>query len=209
MPYEQNMENLIADLLTPPQLFDSDTVVFMVYKQGFMGCGIHGLDTTLSGAIELAQFAADNDRDVYHSYDIYPIPLNRPPAFPNINQIYQSGWMNQEPLFSTRKKNYNEPRKFLSTVTEHDTIFYVIYYHQKNGYSGIWAVSKSLERAASILKKAQASDNDTLTISNIYRIPLGKPPSPGSNYKDDRGWMNLSPVDISHLGLASNPDTLV
>lgn len=199
MPYEHNMGNLITDLLSPPQLFDSDTVVFMVYKQGFMGCGIHGLDTTLSGAIELAQFAADNDRDVYHSYDIYAVPLDRPPAYLNIRQTYQSGWMNQEPLFTTRKKDYNQQRKFKTVVTEHDTIFHSIYYHQKNGHSGIWAVSKSIERLVSILKSAQSCDDNAIAESNIYKVPLGKPPSPGADYKNDKGWMNLSPVDINSL----------
>ena len=78
-------------------------LLYVVYKQGMYGHGVHGIDTSLESAIVMADKAAERDVDNYHSYDVYEVPAGSPPAeFKNKRADY--GWMNNDPVYSTEKQ---------------------------------------------------------------------------------------------------------
>lgn len=84
------------------ELNDSDQLIYVVYKQGKFGQGIHGIDGDREKAIAMADKAAARDIDDYHSYDVYPVPLGRLPDAGN-NPMEDYGWMNMEPVHSVMR----------------------------------------------------------------------------------------------------------
>lgn len=194
MPQYHNMGSLIFNSLEGPQILDSDTLVYMVYKQGYMDSGVHGLDVTIDGAIQLAKTVANNDGDSYHSYDVYAVPLDRLPGLSINHPTRDFGWMNQEPLFSTKKSAYSPRQHYRTEITQEDNVFHVIYRQSSGMGSGVLGVSKHKKSALSLAKKAISQEPDDFSYIGLYAIPIGKVPSTLDNYKEDFGWMNSEPI---------------
>ena len=89
-------------LSTSVNINPSDPVIYVVYKQGYYGHGIHGIDPDKGNAIEMAKHAARRDKDSHHSYDVYPIPIGKLPV-QSADPMTDYGWMNAEPVFSVNQ----------------------------------------------------------------------------------------------------------
>lgn len=50
--------------------------VYVLYKKGIYGHGVHGVFTARKLAEDAADTAADQDKDCYHDWVVYKIPLN-------------------------------------------------------------------------------------------------------------------------------------
>jgi hypothetical protein len=89
-----------TDKVTPLDTTEeTSALIYVIYKQGQYGQGIHGIHTNLKLVIELSEKAAARDKDDYHSYDVYPIPLGE---LPNLGTDFMQdyGWMNMDPVHS-------------------------------------------------------------------------------------------------------------
>lgn len=76
---------------------------YIIYKQGYYGQGIQGICPSLKEASSLADLAAERDEDDYHSYDVYPVPMSQLADLGGDHRE-DTGWIEKEPLYSTRKK---------------------------------------------------------------------------------------------------------
>lgn len=74
-------------------------LVFLVYKRGNFGHGIHGASDDLTVAMDLAIHAAKRDVDNYHSYEVYTVPVGMLPVLRDLCSI-DHGWMNRDPVAS-------------------------------------------------------------------------------------------------------------
>jgi hypothetical protein len=99
---KENQPPVDPFLQSPVSLRSDDKVIFVIYKQGQFGHGIHGIDMNRDNAIALAKEAAKRDVDDYHSYDVYPVPHGRLPDS-NSNPMADYGWMNMEPIYTAVK----------------------------------------------------------------------------------------------------------
>lgn len=97
------------DLNSVDQRFSSSGVlVYVVYKQGAFGQGVHGISFNFRLACNMANTLASRDADAYHDYDVYGIPFDELPP-EAASQDFSGGitsdfgWMNAEPLYSTDK----------------------------------------------------------------------------------------------------------
>lgn len=77
--------------------------LYVVYKQGFCGQGIHGMSKSLDTVKMMADAAADSDGDNYHSYDIYQVIVNALPEKLTDRGTDDLGWMNATPVYSKKK----------------------------------------------------------------------------------------------------------
>ena len=77
--------------------------LFVVYKQGHCGQGVHGMSKILDTAKAMADASADSDGDDYHSYDIYEIKVNGMPERLNDRDADDLGWMNNSPVYTKKK----------------------------------------------------------------------------------------------------------
>ncbi len=89
---------------TPYQLNADDHVVYVIYKQGVFGQGIHAISHDEKKACEFADKSAARDIDDYHSYDVYPVPLDRLTP-QSADPMKDFGWMNIEPVHSAQKSS--------------------------------------------------------------------------------------------------------
>jgi hypothetical protein len=86
---------------------ETNALIYVIYKQGQYGQGIHGIHTDLQRVIELSEKAAARDKDDYHSYDVYPIPLGE---LPNLGADFMQdyGWMNLDPVHSVLRSKVTD-----------------------------------------------------------------------------------------------------
>lgn len=77
--------------------------VFIVYKQGMYGHGVHAISLTENEASKRAEELAARDVDNYHSYDVYPVYLDLLQQS-SLDPRVDLGWMNGKPLFRAVKQ---------------------------------------------------------------------------------------------------------
>lgn len=77
--------------------------VFIVYKQGMYGHGVHALSLTEEEASKRADELAARDVYNYHSYDVYPVYLDLLQQS-SLDPRVDLGWMNGKPLCRSVKK---------------------------------------------------------------------------------------------------------
>jgi hypothetical protein len=185
-------------LQSPVTLRPDDNLIFVVYKQGRFGHGLHGAHVDKANAINMAKLSAARDRDDHHSYDVYPLPLGRLPD--NIEDFMADyGWMNMEPVFSVRKKELH-PDTHSNTIlldNNNAALCYVVYKRGRFGH-GIHGASLNKRGAINMAKEAAKRDGDSHHSYDVYPLSVGtlpkNLPDVGENYKYDYGWMNEKPV---------------
>lgn len=77
--------------------------IYLVYKQGYCGQGVHGMSKSLDTVKMMADAAAGADEDDYHSYDIYEVIVNALPERLKDTDADDLGWMNTKPVYSKKK----------------------------------------------------------------------------------------------------------
>lgn len=115
MPSKEN-DPIIAQAMESEHVDGMSTVVYVIYKQGFFGQGIHGICTDSIAVEKLAQQAAHRDVDEYHSYDIYKVPLGMLPELSN-NRMADFGFMNSEPVVSINRKGITVSKKSTTSLS--------------------------------------------------------------------------------------------
>jgi hypothetical protein len=190
MPNKQN--DPLMGSLDGVQIPDGAPCVFVIYKQGYFGHGVHGIARLQRGAVRLADNAAARDIDSYHSYDVYPVPLG---LLPNIGEdhLKDYGWMNQDPSYSTTKENVINPQPTQESLGDTDTLYLV--YKQGRLYGhGIHGVETSAERAITLAKLAATQDKDDYHAYDVYTLPVNLLPDTQELPRENYGWMEEDPI---------------
>ena len=85
-------------------------LVYAIHKEGVYGHGIMGISLDKNNAIEIANQCCQEDVDGYHTYAVYPVPLNtkvyagQTPTSANLPVCYKGGdYPKIEALYSTQQ----------------------------------------------------------------------------------------------------------
>ena len=83
-----------------------ESTVHVVYKSGIYGHGVWGIYITKDDAIKAAKDFAKNDRDGYHAWEVYEIPIGKGIDLSKVKETETSdGYMSRLPLFQNRSTN--------------------------------------------------------------------------------------------------------
>lgn len=84
--------------------------VFVLQKQGVYAHGIFSIRTDLKLSMQDADSCAVNDRDSYHSWDVYEVDIDQLAPMELGDNKYQDseGFMDGDVVYSTRKKDASD-----------------------------------------------------------------------------------------------------
>lgn len=168
------------------QITPDDTIVFVVYKQGLYGLGVHGLSVDFNHALYMAHLFSKRDKGAFRSYDIYPVPLSKIPS--SLSRMSDFGWMNAEPLASVSQSSAH-PQSVVSVHNKPGITLFVVY---KQGYygQGVHGISTELKDAKGLAYLAANGDQDDYHSYDIYPVVINQSPPQPRVPEFDLGWMN-------------------
>lgn len=186
------------------QITPQDQKVFLINKQGHFGQGLHGCSFDESAIRQMATDTANRDIDAYHSYDVYVLPLDRNIPMGD-DPMRDYGWMNLQPIFSTRKAKDAPPVSY-PEPTHSDPLLdnpyrldadtpsiYVVYKQGMYGH-GAHGVSMTANGARQLAMQAAEQDIDDYHCYDVYQLPLDQLTPLSATPMRDYGWMNVDPL---------------
>lgn len=81
--------------------------IYVVYKRGIYGQGVHGCSLDLAAAKKMADDLAYWDVDNYHIWKVYAVPLDQ--LHPSIRhkEEVNEGYMETQSIYSVQKSDVN------------------------------------------------------------------------------------------------------